>query len=153
MQKIKGAITFWIASEKGKNVLTAIIIILVGVSSYGAGRLSKSSEKAGITIEYPEPLVSVQYSTLANGSTPVEPLSGGAVKGAQSVTKPVLKPQSNVKTYFASSRGNKYYHLGCSGGKTLKKKIKFISIPPRKPNGQGTSYRVRVNKLEIGAPG
>lgn len=122
---VKAQVSTFVSSEKGKNMLTSALIILVGFASFGAGRLSTKNKDAGLTIEYPEPLVSV----VANGEVALpaqaggEPFLSGTVKGASS------KPSSNIKTYFASSRGSKYYHLGCSGGKDLKpeNKIYFSS--------------------------
>jgi hypothetical protein len=100
MQKIKN----FLISEKGKNVLTVGIIILVGLASFGLGRLSKESS-GGLKIEYTTP-----------------PTVQEQVLGAQSV-KTV---NANIpKTYFASSRGSKYYSLGCSGGKTIKEENKI----------------------------
>lgn len=111
MQKIKASLTNWLVSEKGRDILTVIIIILVGSASFGLGRLSNRSQ-GELKIEYTEP-----------------PMP--AVLGTQAIIEEVVKPAPNPikvvlpKVYFASSRGNKYYHLGCSGGKTLKEENKI----------------------------
>ncbi|MEK9181892.1 MAG: hypothetical protein AAB786_02615 [Patescibacteria group bacterium] len=50
MEKIKQ----FVASEKGKNILVIIIIILVGLASFELGRLSKGTKSSGVKIEYPQ---------------------------------------------------------------------------------------------------
>src|SRR3989344_3037109 len=122
MGKIKANLTNWLASDQGKNVLTALIIILVGFASFGLGRLSRSGESAGIVIEYTEP------EPPASGNVLGAEASAPKVETVQPAPKPSPKPvakASTIKTYFASSRGNKYYHLGCSCGKNLKEENKI----------------------------
>jgi hypothetical protein len=99
MEKIKRIMTNSLESERGKDVLTVLIVILVGLGSFELGRLSVSANSSsGIKIEYP-----------SHESSPV------AVSKAVFDIKPVVG-----KTFFASNRGTKYYSLGCSGGKTIK---------------------------------
>lgn len=133
MQKIKD----FVISDKGKDILTVCIIILVGLASYGLGRLSKTSS-GDLKIEYTEPPT----------------VMDAAVLGVQSVTKtnePVKTavstpaPKPIPKVYFASTRGNKYYHPGCSGGKTLKEenKIYFNSAQEAEAAGYTISSSCR----------
>src|SRR3989344_3190958 len=105
MQKIKQ----FIESDKGKDILSILVVILVGLGSFELGRLSKESSSSGIKIEYSNGEVrgesqqaSVLSSVESNGST------------VNKVTKP------SVNAFFASNRGSKYYSLGCTGGKTIK---------------------------------
>lgn len=101
MEKIK----LFIESEEGKDILTVIIVILVGLGSFGLGRLSKNAPNSGLKIEYRD--------QGANGIS--------TAKSTQYV--PQLKPNNtNIpgKNFFASSKGTKYYSLGCSAGKTIK---------------------------------
>ena len=49
MEKIKQ----FTESDKGKDILVIVIIILVGLGSFELGRLSKNSSSSGIKIEYP----------------------------------------------------------------------------------------------------
>lgn len=110
MQKIKS----FIESDEGKNILTVVILILVGLSSFGLGRLSKLNESGGLKIQYPVPLEANVISSPSTPSTLPKPSTKAPAappKATQSVT---------AKTFFASSRGNKYYSIGCSGGKTIK---------------------------------
>lgn len=88
MEKIK----LFLKGKEGKDILTVLIIILVGVGSFWLGRLSKETVSEGLKIEYTAPNLeaNVTEATFAD------------------------------KNFFASKRGSKYYSLGCSGGKTIK---------------------------------
>lgn len=97
MEKIK----YFIESDKGKDILTIIIVILVGLGSFGIGRLSKENSSSGIKITYPN-----QEAT--------------AIKAFDSVQSTTNTSQKGSKGYFASKRGNKYYPIDCSSGKTIK---------------------------------
>ena len=98
MEKIK----VFIISDKGKDIVTVLIVVLVGLGSFELGRLSKESDSSGIKIEYPN-----QEAGVLGADT------------NQVVTKLNQLP-SVGKAYFASSRGQKYYSIGCPGGKTIK---------------------------------
>ncbi len=98
MQKIKE----FIESEKGKDILIVIIVILVGLSSFELGRLSKGSDSSGIKIEYPNQI----------GNQPASAILSQNYLSANTKT--------SRKSFFASSKGNKYYSIGCSAGKTIR---------------------------------
>ena len=98
MQKIK----LFLQSENGKTILIIIITILVSLASFGLGRLSKSTEGGGIRVEY----------------LPETGQNQGA--GAILASNPLETENPSIKTFFASNRGSKYYHPGCSGGKEIK---------------------------------
>ncbi len=104
MEKIK---QFWV-SEEGKDILVVLIVILVGLGSFGLGRLSKGSQGAGIRIEYTE--AAAQAANSASALIPEENLPKVSDLTASSLGK----------SFFASSRGTKYYPAGCSAGKSLK---------------------------------
>ena len=99
MEKIKR----FVESDKGKDILTVLIVVLVGLGSFELGRLSREAQSSGVKIEYPEQAAKVL----------------DAVETKQVVTKLNQLP-SVGKTFFASSRGQKYYSIGCTGGKTIK---------------------------------
>ncbi len=114
MEKIKS----FLKSEKGKDVLVVIIVILTGLGSFELGRLSVENSSEGVKIEpqgqnsgqddnTTQPQDSTQTSM---NSTDVVPLDSG---GPTSVS-------SAGKTFFASSKGSKYYSTSCSAGKTIK---------------------------------
>ncbi len=98
---VSNGVKSFIESEKGKDILTVIIVILVGLSSFELGRLSQNSNSGDINIEYPTKDESQAGSViLSKNSTPIQ--------------------NSADKIFFASNRGTKYYSLGCSAGKDIK---------------------------------
>lgn len=101
MEKIKQ----FIESEKGKDILVVIIVILVGLGSFELGRLSKENGSEGIKIEYGD-----QYQGTSQ--------TANAISSVTDVGR--LETNSSGKTFFASSRGSKYYSTSCSAGKTIK---------------------------------
>ena len=107
MEKIK----HFTESEKGKDILTVIIVILVGLGCFGIGRLSKENLSPGIKIEYPN-----QQANTVNILKPSNT--------AQSVVSSSIS-QKNSQNYFASKKGHKYYPTGCSAGKTIKEENKI----------------------------
>lgn len=115
MNKIKE----FLESGSGRSLFTILIIILVGLSSYGLGRLSKNVPKEGIRIEYREPI-----AASVGGET-----GEVATKSLANITTP--------KTFFASVRGKKYYSIGCSGGKTIKQENKIYFSTKEEAEGAG----------------
>ena len=113
MEKIKRIITYSLESEEGKDILIVIIVILVGLGSFELGRLSKSGSNAGIKIlsaqagEYPDQNSTQEANIISSVTSPKKiPITANST--------------STGKTFFASNRGEKYYSIGCSGGKTIK---------------------------------
>lgn len=102
MEKIKRIIINSIESEKGKDIMVVIIVILVGLGSFELGRLSKGNGTSGIKIEY------------------TEETSGQEANVASAIENTEIIQNSSRKSFFASNKGNKYYPVGCSAGKTLK---------------------------------
>ena len=102
MKKIK----LFIESEKGKDILTVLIVILVGLGSFELGRLSKESRTNGLKIEY-----NGQEASLIAPAINKSTNNSDITKSSQN---------SNSGEYFASNRGKKYYSINCSAGKTIK---------------------------------
>lgn len=98
MEKIKS----FIESEKGKDILVVIIVILVGLISFELGRISKGNSSSGLKI-----LSGQEVNQNAN-----------VILSVPDVGRPVST--SSSKTFFASSKGSKYYTTSCSAGKTIK---------------------------------
>jgi hypothetical protein len=98
MEKIKQ----FVDSDKGKDILVVMIVVLVGIGSFELGRLSKGKDSSGIQIEY-----------LNQESSVIQALQYADPEPFQAVN-------NSGKNFFASNRGSKYYSLGCSGGKTIK---------------------------------
>ncbi len=106
MEKIKQ----FIESEKGKDILIVIIVILVGLGSFELGRLSKETGSSGVKIEYPNQDLQQSINRPANIISATESTN----------TKITQNSNSTGKTFFASNRGSKYYTISCSAGKTIK---------------------------------
>jgi len=101
MEKIKQ----FIESDTGKDIMIVIIVILVGLGSFELGRLSKESSSNSIKIEYPDENTN-QGASVISALTDVENMKTSV--------------NNSGKTFFASSRGSKYYTISCSAGKTIK---------------------------------
>ena len=97
----------FLESEKGKDIMVVIIVILVGLGAFELGRLSKENGSSGVKIEYP------------NQTT-------NTISAISDVQRPTT---ATAKTFFASSKGSKYYTISCSAGKTIKQenRIYFAS--------------------------
>ncbi len=117
MEKIK----LFFESEKGKDILTVVIVILVGFGAFMLGRLSKDAQNGGIHIQY-EDLPAKALGSLENG--PLEQFSASV-------------RQKDLKKFFASSRGSKYYSFECSGGKTIKEENRIYFNTPEEAEKAG----------------
>lgn len=108
MQKIKQ----FIESETGKDVLVILIVILIGLGSFELGRLSKGADTTGLKVEYSDGM----------GLEHAQNVPAGAVLGLETFkgSKPATSQNSSGKAFFASSKGSKYYPVGCAGGKSIK---------------------------------
>lgn len=103
MQKIKQ----FLESEKGKDILVIIIVILAGLASFELGRLSKNTS-SGIKIEYPNQEANV-----------------------------VSFVEFSEKKFIASTKGSKYYPLGCAGGQNIKQENKIYFATREEAEGAG----------------
>lgn len=123
MQKIKQ----FIESEKGKDVLVVVIVILMGLGSFELGRLSKENGIAGLKIEY----MGTDGPKQANAISSLSP-------------DPAFE-NGREKNFFASNKGTKYYTLGCSGGKTIKEenKVYFTTTDMAEQAGYSLSTSCR----------
>ncbi|MDP2788468.1 MAG: hypothetical protein Q8O46_00240 [bacterium] len=121
MDKIK----YFLQNDEGKDILVVIILILVGLSSFGLGRLSSRDQSLGVKIEYP-----AKEAGEVQESTPKNTLN------AKNRPKEVIVREI-LKTFFASTRGNKYYSLGCSGGKTIKQENRIYFTTKEEAEGAG----------------
>ena len=103
MEKIKQ----FFQSEKGKDIMIVMIVILVGLGSFELGRLSKEANREGIKIEYPNQNQTETANVISATESP-------------NILQNDKISNSTEKTFFASSRGSKYYSISCSAGKTIK---------------------------------
>jgi DNA/RNA endonuclease YhcR with UshA esterase domain len=114
MQKIKS----FLEGEKGKDIMTIAIVILVGISSFFLGRLSNQTSTNGLKIEY----TGQEASAIGANKTNFDQIS----------INPSVSEKTNNNSrgsYFASKKGKKYYSAGCPAGKIIKQenRIYFYS--------------------------
>ena len=89
MEKIKSLIQ----SEKGRDILTIIIIILVGFGSFILGKLSKEDISSNqINIEYKDKQANIINTTLPNSNISIEP-----IYISNNLMSNVQCPKSNVQ--------------------------------------------------------
>ncbi len=105
----------FLKSEKGKDFLVIMVVVLVGLGSFELGRLSKNSNNAGIRIEYADQGANVSQAAF---STEAYANTAG-------------------KNFFASSKGSKYYPLGCSAGNNIKQENKIYFNTREDAEGAG----------------
>jgi hypothetical protein len=116
MEKIKLFINETLQSEKGRDILIVIIVILVGLGCFELGRLSKGNDSRDIKIT----------TTPTDTSSNIDQGIQQSINPSVSQTANVLgaagfqNSNSSKKTFFASSKGKKYYTISCSAGKTIK---------------------------------
>ena len=131
---------------KSDKVFIALVLILVGIGSFGLGRLSKiEALKQGISIEAPLAVANAlngQNQALNSDFKAFQPKADPPMSGnASSVTKsdtPAdsgqalqnFAPQNLGGQVVASKNGTKYHFPWCSGAKTISEanKIYFNSI-------------------------
>ena len=103
IEKIK----HFLNSEKGKDILVVIIVILVGLGAFILGRLSKENDQTNTNTGYTD------QNNDQNANT---------VSSISDVGIPQGSPTLNTsgKNFFASSKGKKYYTTNCSAGKNIK---------------------------------
>jgi hypothetical protein len=112
--KIHYRVKLFIESDKGKDILTVIVVVLVGLGSFELGRLSKEDTSGGVKIL---PAVAGEY-TGQDAETSTNQTAN--VISAVSDTSSPTSTNSSTKTFFASKKGKKYYTTSCSAGKTIK---------------------------------
>lgn len=118
MEKIKQFFNKTIQSEKGKDILIVIIVILVGLGSFELGRLSKEKISSGIKIL---PAMTEKYPNQENQDANKKTSQAtNVISTTNNIPRAVFDTSVNDKNFFASNRGSKYYTLGCSAGKTIK---------------------------------
>ena len=106
-----GKIKLFLESDRGKDILVILIIILVGLASFELGRLSRESTNGGLKIDYKGQeanIIGANASNLAPNAD-IGETTNSQTRGS----------------FFASKKGTKYYGVTCSAGKTIKEKNKI----------------------------
>ncbi len=109
MQKIK----LFLESDIGKDILMVLIIVFVGIGSFGLGRISTPTPKTGLKIDFRAMEDDIKVSKIANEANVIKSLNSVS-------TDSNTKTESSSGNFFASNRGTKYYGISCSAGKTIK---------------------------------
>ena len=137
LEKIK---QFFIEGDRGKDVFTVAIVVLVGISSFSLGRLSKANEQAGLKILSNASQIQ-EGAALSALPEEANTVIQNSVDTNSSVTSHQLPSvSSNVgKAYFASKRGHKYYSVGCSAGKTIKQENRLYFSTKEEAEKKGYS--------------
>lgn len=90
---------------------TATIVILVGLSSFGLGRLSIQDDNK-------EPIIIEESSQMAESSTIADAFIAGKLQ-VSAVSKSVSAPTAQGGKIVASKNGTKYYFPWCSGASRI----------------------------------
>ena len=123
MEKIKQ----FLNDEKGKDVLTIILVILVSLSSFGLGRLSKSTQNNSIKINYGNQSATSLNSGILEDYSDLKSININSKPSSSSLAP---NTPNTTKKFFASNRGQKYYPLSCSAGKSIKQENRvYFSTP------------------------
>ncbi len=127
-----GKFLSWSASEGGKTVLMCAIIVLVGLSGFGLGRLSvEESTNPGLRITETEKLTETPaVSQAATAVIASEPSKTGGPPAPD-------RAGGQAGEVVASKNGSKYHFPWCSGAKAISaaNKISFASTEEARKAG------------------
>ena len=120
MEKIKSFIDDKILSEKGKDILIILIVLLVGLGSFMLGRLSNKAQNGQFKVEN-----SSNQANALNGLENAQNSQNELNIAQKSTSNTDINNSNKSGNFFASSRGKKYYPIGCSAGNTIKESNKI----------------------------
>lgn len=125
IQEARNKIKFLFESEGNKAVFTALLIMLVGLASFGLGRMSTiEGTKTPVTIEYPDR---------------TEVATGSEREVSKTHTAAVARAAMENKGggVVASKSGTKYHFPWCAGASQIseKNKVNFASIEDARKAG------------------
>lgn len=122
MQKVK----YWL-QEYQPDIYIALIIVLVGVSSFGLGRLSSVwSDKEPIRIEEPNMPPDNNNMAATNNNRVISQINSLNNKGADS-----------QKKYVASKSGSAYHYPWCPGAAKIKEENKIWFFTKEEAESKG----------------
>lgn len=104
---VSNGVKDFIKSKQGRDIWVVLVVLLVGLLAFGLGRLSARTHG-----------IDIQYSNSLGASA----ASGAEKARVFLANNPTLDRTALTveKAYFASSRGKKYYSVGCSAGNSIK---------------------------------
>ncbi len=103
------------SSTEARDLYVVLLIILVGVGSFGLGRLSKISQNK-------EPIKITYDANLAGAAGEQTPQQAGIRSDKK---EPLAAEISGSHSFVASKRGKKYYDIDCEAAKSLKEENKI----------------------------
>lgn len=128
-QKIKGII-------EDDAVFYSLLILLVGMASFGLGRLSLADaqnidQSASVTLSQPAP------NTPETANTVPAHNQNSTVNGTKEHTSEVVPGAAINAAFVASKNGTKYHRLDCPGAKQMAEtnKIFFASVDEAQSSG------------------
>lgn len=115
------------------TVYTVVLVLLVGIGSFGLGRLSLLGERGSVMESGPRVQLMGTSSALAPKAATSTPPSfeGGqaslkVIKHEAAVVAAGVKEGESNGPYVASKSGSKYYLTSCSGAKRIKEENKVF---------------------------
>ena len=127
------------AGEYGRELTTGAIIVLVGIGSFGLGRLSSIlPKKEPITIStWGNPREEGNRPSISQNEASKSP-SQAPARGAASLTNAITEGK-----YVASRKGTSYHYPWCPGAKQIKEENKIYF--DTKEAAQKAGYRPAAN--------
>ena len=108
---------------ENRDLFPAVLIVVVGVVSFGLGRLDRPAADVAVPFGSMRPTVPLPKSPV------VESMEQGDESGQKTVTAP--------GSYVASKNSNKYHYPWCSGAQRISdaNKIYFSSVEEARKSG------------------
>jgi hypothetical protein len=104
------------------RVFLALVILLVGLLGFGVGKLSQSSTRPPVKIEYDPNIISAMSGTKDSASVI------NATQATTSIPIPAnTTTEAQSGSVYASSKGTKYYYPNCKSAVSAANKVTFTS--------------------------
>ncbi|HWA31840.1 MAG TPA: hypothetical protein VG694_00060 [Candidatus Paceibacterota bacterium] len=133
MNKIKS----FLESQTGKNILVALIVVLVGIGAFGLGKtFKKADESSGLGIYSPDQAAGAILAPLPESTdNSKQKISSAVITSPVKITKGSMNPAG--MSFMASKIGHKYYPIDCSAGKGIKAENKIYFADEAEANAAG----------------
>jgi hypothetical protein len=119
--------------EVFRRFFLVLVIILVGLLSFGIGRLTSTPTGEGVKIEYDPQMTNAQLPMASQVSAAATPLGHSTLDTGNSAASSVV----------ASKSGSKYHYPSCPGAKQIKEANK-ITFPSAQA-AEGAGYTLAAN--------
>lgn len=125
----------WVG-DYGRELIIALVIILVGLGSFGLGRLSS-------ILPQKEPITITKWGNPLEEGKGARESQNGAVKGASEAPGGAAPDPITQGKYVASRKGTSYHFPWCPGAKQIKEENKIYF--DTKEAAQKAGYRPAAN--------